>query len=496
MGSSKSKRWPQIAGIIFLAVVILYLMLLVPDSQYSTPEGGGKKPFEWKQDARWLELESQFKLARSSGCENLNPRILADLGRGQILCDSIDRDSLSPDAPIFLDIENVTFELAPMVGACPEHFTAYESLATKLRQVVKRQSRHWDMNSIEARQRVYRLLYGSREALEEILLQMPGDSVSPLRMGFDEPSATPSAKVLGVTIHSGDILVSRGGAPTSALIARGNDYPGNFSHIALVYVDDKTNLASIIEAHIERGVVISSLEEYLRDKKLRVMVLRLRSDLPELKADPLLPHKAASYAMQTARSRHIPYDFEMNSRNHISEFCSEVASAPYEYFGIHLWMGRSTISSPGLVSWLAVFGVKNFETQEPSDLEYDPQLQVVAEWRDPETLYKDHVDNVVIDAMLEGADKGDRLGYQWYMLPLARILKAYSATLNWFGHIGPIPEGMSATAALRNKQFSQHHEQIKERTLSLAEKFKQENGYSPPYWELFKLARQAKDEIR
>ena len=33
-------------------------------------------------------------------------------------------------------------------------------------------------------------------------------------------------------------MPSAGGAATSALIARGNDFPGNFSHIALVHVDE------------------------------------------------------------------------------------------------------------------------------------------------------------------------------------------------------------------------------------------------------------------
>jgi len=36
-----------------------------------------------------------------------------------------------------------------------------------------------------------------------------------------------------------------------------------------------------------------------------------------------------------------------------------------------LWSGILHISSPGLRKWLAAFGVRHFETQEPSDLEYD-----------------------------------------------------------------------------------------------------------------------------
>jgi hypothetical protein len=261
-------------------------------------------------------------------------------------------------------------------------------------------------------------------------------------------------------------------------------------------VDPTNRIPSIIEAHIEKGVTVASLQEYLADQKLRVMLLRLRADLPQVRSDPMLPHKAASVALREAGKRHIPYDFEMNYRDPDKLFCSEVASAAYQQFGLTLWSGVSHISSPGVASWLAAFGVKHFETQEPSDLEYDPQLQVVAEWRNPETLFKDHADNAVIDVMLEGADKGEGLAYSWPLLPLTRLAKAYSVLLNFFGGVGPIPEGMSATAALRNKRFSQRHAAINARLIDLAAEFKKQNGYAAPYWELVKRARQAKLETK
>ena len=155
-------------------------------------------------------------------------------------------------------------------------------------------------------------------------------------------------------------------------------------------------------------------------------------------------------------------------------------------------MGISNISSAGIRSWMAAFGVSHFTTQEPSDLEYDPQLRVVAEWYNPETLYKDHLDNAVIDVMLEGAELGEQLDYDWYKLAMARILKGYSFIKNLWGGVGPIPEGMSATAALRNDRFSKRHADIKARLVQLAIDFQQIHGYNPPYWELVKLARQAK----
>ena len=489
--SNHPPRWRKIAGRSLLTLAAVYLLLSIPNSAPPVNFTGNKQPFIWNRDEYWNALEERFKAARDSGCVQLAPRIEKELFQSHQLLAQLAADTLAPDHSAFDEIEKIFFELGPNIAACPQRLPEYIQLQTRLRKLVKEQSQHWEMNSPPARDRIYRLLYGSRAALEEVMLQVRADSLS---FGDDEPSQTPSTKILGVTIHSGDILVSRGGAPTSALIARGNDYPGNFSHVALAHVDGKTSLASIIEAHIERGVAISTLEEYLRDKKLRVMILRPRADLPSLVADPTLPHQAATYALQQARDHHIPYDFEMDYHDSAKLFCSEVASFAYQKFGVNLWMGISHISSPGVCAWLAAFGVRYFETQEPADLEYDPQLRVVAEWRDPDILFQDHVDNAVVDARLEGAERGDRLNYQWYMLPFARVMKGYSLLLNLIGKVGPVPEGMTATAALRHTEFNKTHFKIKERVLQTAAAFQQEHGYRPPYWELTQLARRAKEE--
>jgi hypothetical protein len=485
----KSHRWRKLAGNLVVGISALYLILLIPDQDPPTPELPDRQPFVWNQNEYWSSLEDAFQQALTADHQTLLAEIDSGMFRIRELLTPFAFDSVTPEAPLMLWLETEMFEIAPKLAACPDNLRQYVDLYTLVRRTVKDQSRKWDMNSAAARNTIYRLLYGGRTALEEIMLQLSKGLVPPLIIADNEPSQAPSSEVLGVTIHSGDLLVSRGGAPTSALIARGSDYPGNFSHVALVHVDDDTGKPSIIEAHIERGVVIASVEEYLADKKLRVMVLRLRSDHPNIKTDPLLPHKAATLALNRARDEHIPYDFEMDYDDHSELFCSEVASAPYAQLGVKLWMGVSSISSIGVASWLAAFGITHFETQEPSDLEYDPQLRVVAEWRDPEMLWKDHVDNAVIDAMLEGAEAGDRLGYDRYLLPIARMTKAYCWLMNQFGGIGPIPEGMSASAALRNDRFSRKHLAIKKRVLELANRFREDHGYSPPYWELVALAR-------
>jgi hypothetical protein len=401
--------------------------------------------------------------------------------------------NLPPTAPLFDELESRFFQIAPIAAVCPERLPEFTSTAARMGQLIKRQSERWPMESADTRARIYRLLYGGRAAVEEAMLQSPRATNALALHPTSDPSAAPGAEVRGVKIHSGDILLSRGGAATSALIARGNDFPGNFSHVALVHVDAATKQASVIESHIESGVGVSPIEKYLADTKLRIMVLRLRDDLPPLTADPLLPHRASSLALSNALARHIPYDFAMNHTDAAKQFCSEVAAAAYRPVGITLWMGLSHLSTPGVISWLSALGARHFETQEPSDLEYDPQLRVVAEWRDPETLFQDHADNAVIDVMLEAAERGERLTSNPWLLPSVRLAKAWSVVLNWFGKVGPIPEGMSATTALRVQRLKSTHARVKARLLDKAEQFKSEKGYVPPYWELVRLAREAKE---
>ena len=467
------------------------LVLSIPSPAPHVSAAADNRSFTWNQDALWHSLESQYVRARQAGCRDAGA-VDRRLRRLDVTIRTLGTATVAPESPALDSLEFDFFQLAPTVAACPGlnnvSVVAYVRRYEAMREVIKQWSRHWDMTATATRRRLYRALYGGRAAVEEVMLQHP-DTQLALLTGPNEPAATPAAVVHGVIIHSGDILVSRGGYPTSALIARGNDYPGNFSHVGLVHVDSVTHAVSVIEAHIERGVAITTADGYLADKKLRIMVLRPRADLPQLVADPLLPHRAATAALERARREHIPYDFTMDYRDPSQLFCSEVASWVYHDRGLDLWMGISTISKAGLRRWLASFGVRHFETQEPSDLEYDPQLVVVAEWRDAQSLFQDHIDNAVIDAMLEGAERGDRLAFPWYGLAPVRLAKAYSWVRERFGGIGPVPEGMGAAAALRNKAFSTRQRALATRVAARAAAIAHEKGYPPPYWTLLDLAR-------
>jgi hypothetical protein len=110
-------------------------------------------------------------------------------------------------------------------------------------------------------------------------------------------------------------------------------------------------------------------------------------------------------------------------------------------------------------------------------------------------LAKDHIDNAVMDVMLEQADKGATVKYNHWMLPVARILKGWCLLLNRMGKVGKIPEGMSATQALKNQYIVDMHQAINTATKVLVDKFIKEHQYFPPYWQLVSLARQAYREL-
>lgn len=475
-----------------LFLTIAYLILLIPDRVGNAKIiQVGKIPFAWNQDAVWHEMENNFKLAKQMPKKDLDSllnqiqKILSN--NFTLVVDS----SLNYNDDRLSKIENDFFSGASFVAASnnPNWYLQYSNL---LRAYIKKQSLHWNVRDTAVKNSLYKLLYGIRAATEEVMLQtgVAHDTGAAVSIQ-DEKSTTPFTTIFGIQAHSGDLLVSRGGAAVSALISRGNDYPGNFSHVALLYVDAKTNTQYVIEAHIEKGVAISTMEQYIADKKLRVMLMRLRFNLPAMFKDSLLPHKAASAMYAAAQQRHIPYDFKMNFFDSTALFCSEVASNAYQKQKVQLWQNMSTISSQGVVNWLHDFGVENFVTQMPSDLEYDPQLSVVAEWRDVETLYKDHIDNAVTDALLEKANSGATIGYNKWLIPFIRVLKGWCWIKNQFGKVGIIPEGMSATRALKNETYITMYNRVRSKTIQLADAFVSEKKYKPPYWQLVKFATEA-----
>ena len=473
-------------------IIVLYFLLLIPmpksEKEVQKASGSG---FIWGQDKIWDQLEISFKNAKEIPSEELDSIVNYLTTETDILFNENKDKILKPEDPFYTSIEKRFFNIAPLIAAQKVKSDWYIRFYNQVRKKMKSDSRSWDMDNTSTRNLTYRILYGMRATVEEILLQSSDDQFISTTFVSSEPSVTPSVNVLGIEVHSGDLLVSRGGAEVSAFISRGNDYPGNFSHVAIIHIDKETNQPYFVEAHIEKGVALASLDEYLNDKKLRFMVMRPRADLPQMIKNPMIPYEASEYIYNESQSRHIPYDFKMDYFDSSTMFCSEVGSYAYKHFGIELWEFESTISSNGIINWLNDFGVENFVTQMPSDLEYDPMLSVVAEWRNKEILFQDHLDNAVMDALISRANEGENLDYNIWQLPIARTIKAYSFFLNLTGKEGIIPKGMDAQTALKNNDFVDRFNTCKTLTESKIKSFKEENKYLPPYWQMVRMAEES-----
>ena len=171
---------------------VLAAWLLVPAGSPATVPPADARPFLWDQDEFWGSLEAEFLAARETGCDVAGQRIDAQLG---VLDDDVtwlEAGRVSPSDERLDAMENKLFAVAPLVAACPGYVSATLEVVNRLRPALKRASRDWDIGDSGARDRVYRILYGARMAVEEVLLQHRDGDVPELVLGTDGPSRTPS----------------------------------------------------------------------------------------------------------------------------------------------------------------------------------------------------------------------------------------------------------------------------------------------------------------
>ncbi len=450
--------------------------------------------FDWDQGRVFEKINADFLAVREISdeaaafkFEQLYLVAKAQLNELDTVAERIDTQALG-------DLESLQFQLISLAAAHPELFQQARDLIHQIRERVLAASQFWQVSDEALHQALYRIIYGGRAAIEEALVQSL-DNVDTLTRFSAVASVAPSAVIQGVKVHSGDILLSRGGAPTSALIARGNPYPGQFSHAAMVYVDPLTHQPIVIEALLERGVVLTSVEEYLGRTSLRILLLRLRANDPVLKANPLAAHDAATYMYQKLQSEQLPYDFSMNWNNDDGYFCSQVIYKAYQQVGIALWAYKSKVNAEGLRRWLGQMGVRHFTMIIPSDLEYEPRLAPVAEWLKLNTLKEDRYDSAILDVLLDTAEQGYNLEYSWYKRIPGAMLKGVSVTKDMLGKEPTIPKGMSTDSALRLHSLTEKiHPLLKASLKQKAETFYQSKGYQAPYWQLLAMAKESFEE--
>jgi hypothetical protein len=203
-------------------------------------------------------------------------------------------------------------------------------------------------------------------------------------------------------LKSGDVILSRGNAFTSAAIASLGEFDTQFSHVSLVY-KDKNEKFWTIESHIEIGSIVRPLESHIKDNNFRTMILRF--DDAEIAA------KAAEYAFQKVKKAsetigNINYDFGFDMDESKNLFCSEVVSWSFEkasegVIKIPLVRNRIQLRKPTFVQSLGITAEESFI---PADLEIDPRFKIIAEWRDANRINDSHEKDAILQAMYSWVD--------------------------------------------------------------------------------------------
>jgi hypothetical protein len=231
--------------------------------------------------------------------------------------------------------------------------------------------------------------------------------------GFPNMMFTPNYEKM--QFKSGDVLVSYGMAYGSAAISHVGDDGGTFSHLALVYVDSKGTVYTI-EAHPEFGVKVAEISKYLADGKGRSALYRhhdqeLAALAGQMMFDVAYPRDRAGEA--------IPYDFSMDLVDHEKAlFCTETASYAFEMAAAKL--GRTDVHLPAFATTISMkspyvldaFDIRQRQTFAPSDMEVDPNFDMLAEWRDIPRARLMHHQQAALEMQFKWLDTRDYVYFE------------------------------------------------------------------------------------
>jgi len=201
-------------------------------------------------------------------------------------------------------------------------------------------------------------------------------------------------------LRSGDVLVVRSSNFVGAAIARMGDEDGQFSHLAMVYVADDGE-EFVIESLIRSGTAIVPLKKWLKEDRVRLLVLRHENRrLAEKAADEA--HEFVETMQKTGEF--VPYDYEMDSTNYDALYCSELIRLTYDRASggkLILPTYPSVLENLHGTPFMESLGVSALTTFGPSDAEIEPGFHLVAEWRDLRKTATTRVHDAIITSMLE-----------------------------------------------------------------------------------------------
>ncbi len=284
-------------------------------------------------------------------------------------------------------------------------------------------------------------------------------------------------------IHSGDFIVDDSNLAYPFLsISKIPVALSPVTGIVLVGNDSNACIASL-PAH---GLHAIPADQLLAKPAGRRMVLRWRSDLPEIIANPTLAHQAASYGYQLSQTLTLPYDYLMDPANHATLFTTEALEYFYEGRQITLFDFVTPTDSAMLLP-LNRLGIHPHQQAVAAELTYQNTVKVVALQLSGPQLKAHNLQLAAYrQALLNLNDPATRK-IRW-LLPWYRLKNFYDLIASWTGMERQLPPGMAPETALAYDHIRTQANKILPQLTAKAEEFARQNGYYPSFAELVLLA--------
>ncbi|MCB0355456.1 MAG: hypothetical protein KDD40_00525 [Bdellovibrionales bacterium] len=180
--------------------------------------------------------------------------------------------------------------------------------------------------------------------------------------------------------QAGDVILMRGNRHNSAAIARIGDTDVQFSHLAIVHKE--ADQLYLVEALIEKGLVIDDLKEILKKGSARFAVYRFEDQQVAAQAAKDLYLEALEAQQE---NRIIEYDFSMEMKcDNNKYFCSKaiacgIQKASQNTYTFPIFPTYMTMKNR---TFLETLGITVRSTFAPQDVEVDPRFRLIREWKD------------------------------------------------------------------------------------------------------------------
>lgn len=324
---------------------------------------------------------------------------------------------------------------------------------------------------------------------EEILiewLQRQGifDKAEPEHFVGGFPHVLINSEADSVDIRPGDLMLIRGKATVSSMIARIGNEEGQFSHLAIVGQDAKGKL-HLVESLIQYGAIITPMDKWKTEKNARIMLLRY-PDAAVAKAAARAIYDVV--APRFDKKDNIHYDFAMNQDDPSEIFCAEVISLAFKLASkgaIKMPLHITNASKFRGTGFLESFSFTKESFFAPSDVEVDTRFDVVAEYKHWPLLRQVRMQDAVMASIFKWMIKrGDRFKGDAWLSGKAFMAKF----LRQFGLLTEkLPTYMPVKTVKTTLQFEAVATALLDNLTASEAEFFRQNGYTHSFRELMQL---------